>query len=159
MKRIAIYPGSFDPLTLGHMDIIERALPLFDEIFVCISMSSQKKYLFTLEERRQMIQEAFTGNTKLKMLVNPGLTAEAATSIGATFILRGIRTYLDVEYEKSMDVMNKTLQPKLETVLLFASPNLISVSSSLVKEVAALKGDVSAFVPKNVLSALQKKWS
>lgn len=152
-----MYPGSFDPITLGHMDIIERALPLFDELYICISNSSKKKYLFNLDERKQLIEEAFAGQSKIKILVNPGLTAEAAKSIGARFILRGIRTYLDVEYEKSMDVMNKTLNSSLETVLLFASPNLSTISSSLVKEVAALKGDVSAFVPKNVVKALNAK--
>jgi pantetheine-phosphate adenylyltransferase len=154
MKRIALYPGSFDPLTLGHVDIIKRALPLFDELYICVSNSTQKKYLFNPEERMQLITECVP---QVKVILNAGLTADAAKSVGAKFILRGIRTYLDVEYEKSMDVMNKTLSSQLETILLFASPSFSTISSSLVKEVAGLKGDVSSFVPKNVLQALKNK--
>lgn len=157
MKKIAIYPGSFDPITLGHIDIIARSLPLFDEVFVCISNSTQKKYLFNLEERKKLILDNFRDNKQVSIIANSGLTVDAAKSVGAKFVVRGIRTNIDAEYEKSMAVMNKSLFRELETVLLFASPMLSSISSSLVKEVALLKGDVSAFVPANVVEALKNK--
>ncbi len=157
MKKIAIYPGSFDPMTLGHIDIITRSLPLFDEVYVCISNSTQKNYLFNIEERKQLILENFSNNKQVHVIFNNGLTVDAAKSVNAKFVVRGIRTNIDAEYEKSMDVMNKSLYKDLETVLLFASPLLSSISSSLVKEVAILKGDVSAFVPKNIVTALKNK--
>ncbi|MCB0348716.1 MAG: pantetheine-phosphate adenylyltransferase [Bdellovibrionales bacterium] len=157
MKRIAIYPGSFDPITLGHVDIISRALPLFDELYICISNSSKKTYLFSLEERKQLLIDNFSDTKKVKTMVNAGLTVDAARSVDAKFIVRGIRTNMDAEYEKSMDVMNKALNNDIETIFLFANPTLSSISSSLVKEVALLKGDVSSFVPKNVAQALKTK--
>lgn len=156
MKKIAIYPGSFDPLTMGHVDIIQRALPLFDSIVICVSNSSEKKYLFSSEERKELIQECFQ-NDKIQVSINEGLTVQKAKEVGATYIVRGIRTYMDMEYEKTMDTMNRTLYPDIETVFLFASNSLSNISSSLVKEVASLKGNVSNFVPSNVLKALLKK--
>jgi len=156
MNRVAIYPGSFDPLTMGHVDIIKRAAPLFDKLYICISESTAKSYTFSLEERKQLIKECFPSDT-IEVVVNKGLTAKVAKELGAQYILRGIRTYMDMEYEKSMDTMNSSLYPDLETIFLFASSHLSTISSSLVKEVAFLGGDISTFVPPNVLNLLLDK--
>tara|TARA_B100001248_G_scaffold262666_1_gene260572 strand:- start:2233 stop:2724 length:492 start_codon:yes stop_codon:yes gene_type:complete len=156
MSKVAIYPGSFDPFTLGHKDIIDRALPLFDKIFVCISESSRKSYLFSLEERQSLIKECLPYKS-VEVVTNPGLTAHVAKDLNATYVIRGIRTYMDMEYEKSMDVMNRNLNHQLETIFFFAASHLSSVSSSLVKEVASLGGDISSFVPENILKATLEK--
>ena len=156
-SKIAIYPGSFDPITNGHIDIIERALPIFDKIVICVSYSHQKKYLFNLDDRLELVKKCFNKTSKLEVVASEGLTVNVARKHNASYIVRGIRTNLDVEYEKAMDLMNKTLCPDIETVFLFSSSKFSNISSSLVKEVASLNGDVKSFVPDIVLKALKSK--
>lgn len=156
MKK-ALYPGSFDPITIGHIDVIQRAAPLFSEVTLLVSNSSSKKYLFSLDERKKLIEEAqISPNIKIDSYT--GLTAEYAKKHGIDVIIRGIRAVSDFEYEMTMANMNKKLNPGLETITIFTEPNLNYISSSLIKEIAKLGGSVESFVSPNVNEALKEKY-
>ena len=157
MTRLAIFPGSFDPLTLGHVAIIQRGLALFDRVLVAVTLNIRKQPMFSVAERQAMILESFPGEPRLTVDSLQGLLATWAGSRGAVVILRGLRAPSDFEYELQMAQMNRHLQPGLDTVFLPTEAAGSYVSSSLVKEVASLGGDVSALVPANVLSALRAK--
>lgn len=159
MTRLAIFPGTFDPLTLGHVAIIERGLALFDRVLVAVTLNIRKQPMFSVAERQAMILDSFPGETRLAVDSLQGLLAPWAGSRGAVAILRGLRAPSDFEYELQMAQMNRHLQPGLDTVFLPTEAAGSFVSSSLVKEVASLGGDVSAFVPTNVLHALKAKLS
>jgi pantetheine-phosphate adenylyltransferase len=150
MKRIALFPGSFDPLTLGHTDIIDRALPLFDELYIGIGHNSNKQPMFDLAQRITWIQEVYKNAPQVKVVSYNGLTAEFCKSIGASFILRGIRYVSDFEYEKSIADVNRMMDNNLETIFLTCSPQYSSFSSTLVRDVLRNGGDVNAFLPKQV---------
>ena len=153
--RVAVFPGSFDPITLGHEDIVRRASQLFDKIIVAIGVNSSKKYMFSLEERKQMLETVFSDLENVEVASFQGLTADFCTEVGAKWILRGVRNSSDFEYEYTIDQMNKKLAPSLETTILFTSEEYSSISSTVVREILANKGDVSAFVPK-VVSEFKK---
>ncbi len=157
MNRLALCAGSFDPLTNGHVAIIRRGLQLFDRIHVAVSLNIRKKPLFTAEERVAMVREAFPGEHRLEVAGFSGLLATYATSLGAIALLRGLRAPSDFEYELQMAHMNRHISPELDTVFLPAEAEGSYVSSSLVKEVASLGGDVSALVPGHVLTALSAR--
>lgn len=150
MNRIALFPGSFDPITLGHVDIIQRALPLFDEIIVAVGTNSAKKYMFSLEERVQWIHETFMGEPKIRVVTYEGLTVDFAKEVGVNFLLRGLRNPADFEFEKAIAQANRQLVPNLETIFLLTSARYAYISSSIVREVYHHGGDFSHFVPSTV---------
>lgn len=159
--RRAIFPGSFDPLTNGHLDIVRRSAPLFDEMIVAVLNNTDKNPMFTVEERCEMIREVLptVKTSGCKMLVESfsGLTAEFAKSRGATAIVRGIRAVSDYEYELRMALMNRKLEPTVETVFLMAGEEYSYVSSTLMKQVFELGGRVEGLIPKLVEARMREK--
>ena len=154
-KRIALYPGTFDPLTFGHLNIIERASALCDKLVVGVAQNSGKSPIFSLDERLSIISEQIAtlqpkGCGSIEAMAFTGLLTRFADSIGAIMIIRGLRAVSDFEYEFQMASMNKRLKPDMETIFLTASENQHFVASSLVKEVARFGGDVTSFVPEKV---------
>ncbi len=148
MKR-AIFPGSFDPLTLGHTDIINRGITLFDEIIIAIGINADKKYMFTLEERMQFIKKAYKGVSKIKVMTYEGLTVDFCKKIDANFILRGLRNPADFEFEKAIAHTNRKLS-EIETVFLLTSSGKSYISSSIVRDVIRNNGDYTGLVPHTV---------
>lgn len=153
----AIYPGSFDPITLGHLDIIRRIAPLFSELTVVVANSQRKQYLFTLEERVQLIRDNLRELPKVKIDKCDGLITDYAETVGARVIVRGLRAVSDFEYEFAMANMNKRLKDTVETMIVFTAPEYSFVASHMVKEVAYHGGDLSSLVAPNVIEALKKK--
>ena len=148
--RKAIFPGSFDPITLGHVDIINRALPLFDEIVIAIGVNADKKYMFSLEERIQFIKENYKNEVKITVETYSGLTTDFCQKINVDFILRGLRNPADFEFEKAIAQTNRKLS-NIETVFLLTSADTAYISSSIVRDVYRHGGDITSFVPKSVL--------
>ena len=149
--RRAIFPGSFDPITLGHHDIIKRGVDLFDEIVVAIGINAEKKYMFSLEQRKQFIEEAFKNESKVKVLTYKGMTVDFCKEINAEFILRGLRNPADFEFEKAIAHTNRKLS-KIETVFLLTAANTSYISSSIVRDVIRNNGNYSILVPDSVKS-------
>ena len=147
MTRIAIFPGSFDPITKGHEDLIRRALPLFDKVIVAIGVNAEKKYMFPLEKRIKWIEKTFASETNLEVGNYEGLTIDYCRSIGAQYIIRGLRNPNDFEFEKSIAQMNSELAPEIETVSLITNPRYASYSSSIVRDILRNHGDVQQFIP------------
>jgi len=147
--RRAVFPGSFDPLTLGHKDIIDRALPLFDEIIIAIGTNSSKKYMFDLEKRKDFIKKTYKDEPKIKVDTYKGLTIDYCKEIDSDFILRGLRNPADFEFEKAIAHTNRKMS-QIETVFLLTSADTSYISSSIVRDILQNKGDVSLFVPKEV---------
>jgi pantetheine-phosphate adenylyltransferase len=154
--RIALFPGTFDPVTFGHIDIIERALPLFDKLYVGIGLNSNKAPMFSDQQRKLWLQEIFKEESKIKVVVYEGLTVECCKKVKANYVLRGIRYVNDFEYEKAIADMNRTLDENIETVFLTCLPKYTSVASTLVRDVIRNGGDVSQFVPDVVLKTIQQ---
>ncbi len=150
MNRIAVFPGSFDPLTLGHIDIVNRALPLFDKIIIAIGTNSSKKYMFTLEERISFIKNSYINNPKIEVTSYQGLTINFCKKTNIDFILRGLRNPADFEFEKAIAHTNRKLA-KIETVFLLTSANTSYISSSIVRDILRHNGDVSLLVPPSVV--------
>jgi pantetheine-phosphate adenylyltransferase len=150
MARVALFPGSFDPITLGHVDIIERAVPLFDEIRIAVGTNSAKNYLFSLEQRVQWIKETFAHEQKITVITYEGLTVDFAQTQGVQFLLRGLRNPADFEFEKAIAQANREMVPNLETVFLLTSARYAYISSSIVREVFNHGGDFKKFVPNTV---------
>ena len=149
MKR-ALFPGSFDPITLGHYDIIQRGVHLFDEVVVAIGINAEKKYMFSLEERQRFIEEAFKDEPKVKVVTYEGLTIDFCKIIKAQFILRGLRNPADFEFEKAIAHTNRKLS-KIETVFLLTAARTSFISSSIVRDVIRNHGDYSLLVPESVV--------
>jgi pantetheine-phosphate adenylyltransferase len=147
-KKIAVFPGSFDPITTGHADVVKRALPLFDEIIIAIGINSQKQALFPLEQRIKWIELVFKDEKKIKVESYEGLTVNFCEKKKANYLLRGIRSSADFEYEKTIAHLNHDMLPQLETILILARPELSSISSTIVREIIRGKGKVAKFVPK-----------
>jgi len=158
-KKIAVYPGSFDPITYGHLDIIERGLEVFDEIIIAVARNSGKKGLFSTEERISHIREALGDNPRVKVDTFEGLLVDYVVSTGAKVILRGLRAVSDFEYEFQIAQMNHNLKSEVETVFMMTSVPYGYLSSSIVKEVASLNGPVESLVPPVVRKALAEKFS
>jgi pantetheine-phosphate adenylyltransferase len=150
MKRIALFPGTFDPITIGHVNIIERAMPLFDEIVVGIGHNSSKSTLFTIEQRLQWIQDIFKNKPTVTVKAYEGLTVTFCETIGAQYILRGIRTMADFDYEKNIAQMNKIIHPQTETIFLMCDPAYTPISSSVVRDLIRNNGETSQFLPKEI---------
>jgi|ERR1043165_4634966 pantetheine-phosphate adenylyltransferase len=152
MKKIAVFPGSFDPITIGHADIVRRALPLFDEIIIAIGTNSQKQGLFPLEKRMEWIRTVFKGEKKVKVESYEGLTVNFCEKKKANYLLRGIRSSADFEYEKTIAHLNHDMLPQLETILILSRPELSSISSTIVREIIRGKGKIKKFVPKEIVN-------
>ena len=146
----AVFPGSFDPLTLGHTDIINRAIPLFDEIIIAIGTNAEKKYMFSIEERRKFIEKTFANNSKIKIDTYKGLTIDYCKKVESDYILRGLRNPADFEFEKAIAQTNRKLS-HIETVFLLTSADNSYISSSIVRDIIRNNGDVSLLVPPAVL--------
>lgn len=157
MNKIAIYPGTFDPVTLGHMDIIQRGAGLFDRLIVAVAVNIEKSTLFDAQERIGFLEEGIQGLANVEVQRMDGLLVDFASSVGATALLRGLRAVSDFEYEFQMAGMNRKLNAQVETIFLMAGESTTFLSSRLIKEVAAVGGDITPFVPAVVVPALQAK--
>lgn len=147
--RRAVFPGSFDPITLGHFDIIQRGVTLFDEIIVAIGINADKKYMFSLEQRKKFIEDAFANEPKVKVITYEGLTIELCEKVQADFILRGLRNPADFEFEKAIAHTNRKLS-QIETVFLLTAAKTSYISSSIVRDVIRNGGDYKVLVPESV---------
>ena len=156
-RKIAIVPGSFDPITYGHIDIIKRSAQLFDEVIVAILVNPDKKYLFTLEEREEMINESIKDFNNVKVDSFSGLLVNYAKKVNSTVSVRGLRAVSDFEYEMQLTFMNKALDDNIETFYMMANKQYSFISSSIVKGVSGFGADLSKFVPKHVEERLEKK--
>lgn len=150
MKKIALFPGSFDPFTKGHEDVVIRSLDLFDEVIIAVGHNTKKKRYFEIDLMLSKINEAFANNDRVKIEVYDELTAKFADKFNAKFLVRGLRNTTDFEYENSISQINKHLNPKLETIFLITSPELAPISSSIIREVHKYGEDVSEFLPYNL---------
>lgn len=150
MKRIAVFAGSFDPITRGHHHVIRTGLELFDEVIVAIGINSNKQGYFPLEKREKYIQELYSTESRIRVMSYEGLTVNFCQKQGARFILRGLRNGIDFEYEKSIAHMNKGLDPQIETVFLMTHPALAHIQSTIVREIHKNGGDISAFLPEGL---------
>ena len=156
-RKIAIVPGSFDPITYGHIDIIKRSSELFDEIIVAILVNPDKKYLFSIDERVEMIEETIKDIPNGRVDAFSGLLVNYAKKVGSSVIVRGLRAVSDFEYEMQLTFMNKALDEGIETFYMMANKQYSFISSSIVKGVSGFGADLSKFVPKNVEERLEKK--
>jgi len=148
--KIAVFPGSFDPITTGHYDIIMRALPLFDKIIIAVGVNSQKKTLFSLDQRLEWLREVFMEVPKIEVDFFEGLTAHYCNKINATYLIRGLRNASDFDYEKTISQLNNIVGKDLETVFLISRPQFSHISSTIVREIIKGKGDASPFLPPMV---------
>lgn len=155
MSRICLFPGTFDPVTLGHKDIIDRALPLFDKLVIGIGRNTNKEPMFSEDKRLSWLREIYKDNPKVEALAYDGLTVGCCKKIDANFILRGIRYVNDFEYEKAIADMNRSLDNNVETIFLTCLPQFTSVASTLVRDVIRNGGDVSQFLPVEVIKSLK----
>jgi len=156
MSRICLFPGTFDPITLGHVDIINRATPLFDKIIVGIGLNASKAPMFSDEQRLKWINDIYKKEERVEGAVYEGLTIDFCKQIGARFILRGIRYVSDFEYEKTIADANRTLDPSIETIFLTGEPKYTSVASTIVRDIIRNNGDASHFLPEIVFQTLPK---
>lgn len=150
MLRIAVFPGSFDPITKGHESIVKRALPLFDKIIIAAGINPEKKYLFTIENRLLWISQVFKNENKVSVDKYNGLTVDFCKDNMAKFILRGLRATTDFEFERSIAQMNKQLYPEIETVFILSLSEFIAINSSIVRNIYLNGGDISHFIPESI---------
>lgn len=156
MSRICLFPGTFDPITLGHVDIINRSLNLFDKLIIGIGTNASKLSMFSSEQRVDWIQQIYKDNAKVEAIVYDGLTVDCCKKLGAKYILRGIRYVSDFEYEKAIADMNRSLDNDIETIFLTCLPKYTSVASTLVRDVLRNGGNVNQFLPDIVKTSLSK---
>lgn len=149
-KKIAVFPGSFDPITLGHVHIAKRAAQMFDEVIVAIGQNNEKRYMFSLEQRLSWITQALEGVENVTVQSYEGLTVDFCRANGASYMIRGLRNGVDFEYEQTIAQMSMDLAPEIETVVLFTEPKYAAINARVVREIIKNKGDVSAFVPQCV---------
>jgi pantetheine-phosphate adenylyltransferase len=150
MKKIAVFPGSFDPITRGHESIIIRALPVFDEIIVACGENAEKKSFFPLETRLKWLELVFANESKIRIVKYSGLTVDFCRKMNAGYILRGLRTSADFEFERTIGLMNKAISPAIETVFFLSAPEYAALSSSVVRDILRNGGDVGNFVPEKI---------
>lgn len=156
MIRNALFPGSFDPITIGHVDIIRRALPLFDAITIAIGVNTNKQYLFPLSERQAWITSIFANEPKVTVSTYTGLTADYCRMQGINYLIRGVRNTQDFEFEQTIAQLNRSLDSTLETIFLTASPAHGHISSTIVREILINKGDASAFLPQEITTKVMQ---
>jgi len=150
MKKVAVFPGSFDPITIGHEAIVRRALNLFDEIVIAVGANALKKSFYTLETREEMIKKVFQNEQRIRIDHYEGLTVDYCNIIGARFILRGLRTSADFEFERAIAQVNKVMAPEIETVFLLTVPEHSHINSTIVRDIIKNGGDASIFVPEAI---------
>lgn len=155
--RTILYPGSFDPVTNGHLDVTIRASQIFDKVVVAVAVNSEKKAMFTIEERMDLLRDALQDYKNIEIATFQGLLADALDQFDACAVLRGLRAVSDFEYEFQMALMNRQLNEHCETLFMMPSPDYSFVSSRLIKEIALNGGDISPFVPRNIAEAIRKK--
>jgi pantetheine-phosphate adenylyltransferase len=152
--KIALFPGSFDPVTKAHVDIVKRSVDLFDKVYIGIGANSTKASLLSVEKREQMLRAVFENDSRIHIVAYEGLTVNFCKSIGAGYMIRGIRTVSDFEYEKAIAQMNHSLEPEIESIFIVSKPGYSSISSTIVREIMRYNGDVSQFIPKEALEYL-----
>ena len=150
MKKTAIFPGSFDPITVGHESIIRRSIPLFDEIIVAIGINSTKDYQFPLEKREAWIKQVFANEPKINVISYSGLTIDLCKKVNAKYILRGLRTSADFEFERGIAQMNKAMMSDLETIFILTTPEFSAINSTVVRDIIQNGGDPTPFVPASI---------
>ena len=150
MSKIAVFPGSFSPFTVGHQSVVDRALLLFDKIIIAIGINSEKNEFFSIEERMKWIESVYDKNEKIEIKRYEGLTVDFCENEGANFILRGLRDSHDFKFEKNIAQMNKDLNSKIETIFIITPPEMSHISSSLIRDIIKNGGDVSQFLPKEI---------
>ncbi len=154
--KLAVFPGSFDPITNGHIDLVERAIPLFDKIVVAVGINTQKKYLFSLEQRMEWLRLSFKHLPTVEVSSFEGLTVNFCKIIHANFLLRGLRQSSDFDYEKTISQLNSIIGDDIETIFLISRPELSHISSTIVRELIRGHGDVSKFVPHHIAEDINK---
>ena len=152
--KIALFPGSFDPVTKAHVDILKRSISLFDKVIIGIGVNSTKQALLNLEQRKKMLEAVFADEHKVEVQTYSGLTVAFCKQIGANYMIRGIRTVSDFEYEKAIAQMNHALVPEIESIFIVSKPGYSSISSTIVRDILRNGGDVSQFVPKEAINFL-----
>ncbi|MDN5287188.1 MAG: coaD [Mucilaginibacter sp.] len=152
--KIALFPGSFDPVTKAHVDIVKRSVGLFDKVYIGIGANSSKQGLLSIETREQMLRAVFQHDDRIHIVAYEGLTVNFCKSIGATYMIRGIRTVSDFEYEKAIAQMNHALVPDIESIFIVSKPGYSSISSTIVREIMRHHGDVAQFIPTEALAFL-----
>jgi pantetheine-phosphate adenylyltransferase len=148
MKKVAVFAGSFDPFTVGHESVVRRALPLFDKIIIAVGFNQEKKQLFSIEKRMAMIYDVFNDEPKVSIDKYTGLTVDYCRKIGAKYLLRGLRTAADFEFERAIAQLNKNMYPEVESIFILALPEHTPVNSTIVRDIIRFKGDASKFLPK-----------
>ncbi len=154
MEKIALFPGSFDPITLAHIDILNRALPMFDKVYVGIGLNSNKQSLLTAKEREEMLKNVFAKHKNIEVLTYEGLTVDICKKVNAQYMIRGIRSVSDFEYEKAISQMNHAMQPDIESIFVLSKPGFSAISSTIVRDILRNGGDITQFVPKEVADYL-----
>lgn len=154
MSKIALFPGSFDPVTKAHIDIIRRSIDLFEKVYIGIGINSTKTSFLSIEKREQMLRAVFEAEPKISVIAYEGLTVEFCKQIGAKYMIRGIRTVSDFEYEKAIAQMNHALEPEIESIFIVSKPGYSSISSTIVREVLRYNGNADQFIPKEALPYL-----
>lgn len=147
MERIAIFPGSFDPFTIGHESIVRRAMSMFDKIYIMIGYNANKKSFFSIEKRLKWINQVFSNESKIEVSMHEGLTVDFCKEVGAKYILRGIRTSSDFEYERAIAQVNKKMHPEIESVFLLTLPEHTPVNATIIRDIVLHGGDASMFLP------------
>ena len=148
--KIAVFPGSFDPITKGHVDLVNRAIPLFDKIIVAVGVNSQKKYLFSLDQRLEMLEKVFADDNTVHVGQFEGLTVNYCKAKGARYLLRGLRNASDFDYEKTISQLNHIIGDEIETVFLISKPEYSHISSTIVREIIKGKGNIEPFIPAEI---------
>jgi len=150
MSKVAVFPGSFSPFSIGHQSVVEKALPLFDKIIISIGVNSKKNQYFSIQERMQWIESVYANNNKIEIKKYKGLTIDFCKKEGANFILRGLRDSHDFKFEKNIAQMNKDLDSSIETIFIITTPEVSHISSSLIRDIIKNGGDISQFIPKEI---------
>ncbi|WP_316841354.1 pantetheine-phosphate adenylyltransferase [Pedobacter gandavensis] len=152
--KIALFPGSFDPITIAHVDILKRALPLFDKVVVGIGLNSSKQSYLSAEKREEIVKTVFELETKVEVQLYEGLTVDFCRKINAQYMVRGIRSVGDFEYERAIAQINQTMMPEMETIFILSKPEYSAISSTIVRDILRNHGDVSQFLPQNAIPFL-----
>lgn len=150
MEKVAVFPGTFDPFTVGHEALVKRALKIFDKVVVAVGKNLSKSTLFTIDQRLEMVKDVFANYDNVEVVGYEGLTVDFCESIGAKFLLRGLRTSADFEYERAIGQVNKAMKPEIESVFMLTAPEHTPVNSTIVRDIIVNKGDASKFLPKAI---------
>jgi len=156
--NIAVFPGSFDPITLGHVDLVRRSIPIFDKIYVAVGVNSQKKTLFSLERRLNWLEQVFKNDDSVYVGSFEGLTVNYCQEVGARYLIRGLRNASDFDYEKTISQLNQIIGDNIETLFLISQPQYSHISSTIVREIIKGKGDITSFVPENIVEDIEKNY-